>query len=134
MACDSRQVFLTALRSGIVEEDEEEQDEEAAEDEGKDACEHGMERWFKGPAYDSDDYDTDLEDDFPPGRYHVFIKNSLQCCILKLLCYVVSLCSSLYSTLLTPPPPTIIEKRGYIQLLKHFCDVLSKVSIWYRMP
>ena len=69
MACDSRQVFLTALGAGIVEEDEEEQDEEAAEEEeGRDECEHGMERWFKGPAYDSDDYDTDLEDDFPPGR------------------------------------------------------------------
>lgn len=25
-------------------------------------------QWLNGPAYDSDDFDTDLEDDFPPGN------------------------------------------------------------------
>ena len=32
-----------------------------------------LERWLLGEAYDSDEYDTDLEEDFPPGLLPVLI-------------------------------------------------------------
>lgn len=69
MASCSKQVFLTALATGVGEEEEEQEEEslEEEEAEGKDICERDRQRWFEGPRYDSDDYDTDLEEDFPPG-------------------------------------------------------------------
>ncbi|KAI0223904.1 hypothetical protein LSAT2_025016 [Lamellibrachia satsuma] len=53
---------------GVGEEEEEQEEErlEEEEAEGKDICERDRQRWFEGPRYDSDDYDTDLEEDFPP--------------------------------------------------------------------
>ena len=71
MATCSKQVFLTALASGVEEEEEQEErleeQEEGEDGEAKDVCDRALQRWFEGPAYDSEEYDTDLEEDFPPG-------------------------------------------------------------------
>ena len=52
----------------LLEEEEEEEEDDGNEREATPIQSESLKNWLDGLEVDSEEYDTDLEDDFPPGR------------------------------------------------------------------
>ena len=60
-------------KNGVEAEGKENEAREEASKQSSD-----LQAWLRGNSFDSDDYDTDLEDDFPPGEFKITKTSLLQ--------------------------------------------------------